>query len=71
MAVKPHTGGSALYFAFYLVKTALKGKQAALTFDAAPTPDSGNAVTSGGVYRAIQNALGNLDAILADIVGGG
>ncbi len=71
MAVKRHTGGNALYFAFYLVKTALKGKQAALTFDAAPTAGSGNAVTSGGVHRAIADALGDLDAILADVVGGG
>lgn len=71
MAATRHTGGSALHFTFYLVKTALRGKQDALTFDAAPAPDSGNPVASGGVYRAIQSALGDLDAVLADIVGGG
>ncbi len=71
MAVQQHMGGSALAFAFRLVKTALADKQETLTFDAAPAEGSGNAVTSGGVYRAIRDALGDLDAILADVVGGG
>lgn len=35
--------------------TRVKGKQAALTFDSAPTSGSSNPVTSGGVYTAISN----------------
>ena len=34
--------------------TALAGKQATLTFDATPTEDSTNPVTSGGVWAALQ-----------------
>lgn len=70
MAVSKHTGGNALYFAFRLVKTALKDKQEMLVFDQAPTKNSENVVTSGAVYQAIDDAMGGLDTILADIVGG-
>ncbi len=35
------------------IKAALRGKQDALTFDAAPTADSANPVTSGGVKDAL------------------
>lgn len=38
------------------VETALSGKQDNLTFDSAPTENSTNPVTSGGVYAAIQDA---------------
>ena len=38
------------------VDDGLSGKQATLTFDAAPTQNSTNPVTSGGVYTAIQSA---------------
>lgn len=34
--------------------TALAGKQPTLTFDTAPTEDSTNPVTSGGVWEALQ-----------------
>ena len=34
--------------------TALAGKQPTLTFDTAPTEDSTNPVTSGGVWAALQ-----------------
>lgn len=37
------------------VEQALSGKQDVLTFDQAPTADSQNPVTSGGVYKAIRN----------------
>ena len=37
-------------------RTEWNAKQNALTFDTAPTSGSGNPVTSGGVYTAIQNA---------------
>lgn len=40
----------------------INGKQDKLTFDSAPTQNSTNPVTSGGVYTALQNAAG------ADIV---
>ncbi len=43
------------------VEQALSGKQDVLTFDQAPTADSQNPVTSGGVYKAIRNAGIELD----------
>lgn len=43
------------------VEQALSGKQDVLTFDQAPTADSQNPVTSGGVYKAIRNADIELD----------
>lgn len=43
------------------VEQALSGKQDTLTFDQAPTADSQNPVTSGGVYKAIRNAGIELD----------
>ena len=46
---------------------ALEGKQATLTFDSAPTLNSNNPVTSGGVYAADQQ-LGNAITTLAGTV---
>ena len=46
---------------------ALDSKQAALTFDSAPTANSTNPVTSGGVYTADQN-LGNAITTLGTTV---
>lgn len=43
------------------VEQALSGKQDVLAFDQAPTADSQNPVTSGGVYEAIRNAGIELD----------
>lgn len=43
------------------VEQALSGKQDVLTFDQAPTADSQNPVTSGGVYKAISDAGIELD----------
>ncbi|EMF6669791.1 hypothetical protein RGI97_002816 [Serratia marcescens] len=48
----------------------IKGKQDALTFDEAPTQDSDNPVTSGGVYGALQlvgggDPWGSVDMTLA------
>lgn len=43
------------------VEQALSGKQDVLTFDQAPTADSQNPVTSGGVYKAIRDAGIELD----------
>lgn len=40
----------------------LENKQDALTFDNAPTQNSTNPVTSGGIYTAIQNARRNINA---------
>lgn len=37
------------------VQTALAGKQNTLTFDIAPTEDSANPVTSGGIYNSISS----------------
>ena len=53
-----------------IIKGELAEKQSTLAFDSAPTEGSSNAVTSGGVYTAIQEALGGLDTVLAGIVGG-
>lgn len=46
-------------------ETALAGKQDTLTFDAAPTEDSDNPVTSGGVFTALD---GKQDALTFDAV---
>lgn len=43
------------------VEQALSSKQDVLTFDQAPTADSQNPVTSGGVYKAIRDAGIELD----------
>lgn len=70
MSAKKLAGQGALTALVQIVKGELAGKQEKLTFDSAPTAGSSNAVTSGGVYTAIQEALGGLDAVLAGIVGG-
>ena len=54
-ALTTHTGNSNIHVTA-AQKTAWSAKQNALTFDTAPTSGSGNPVTSGGVYTAIQNA---------------
>ena len=54
-ALAAHTGSGDIHVTA-AQKTAWTNKQNALTFDAAPTSGSGNPVTSGGVYTAIQNA---------------
>lgn len=46
-------GSAALTVLIGNIKTALRGKQDALTFDAAPTANSANPVTSGGVKAAL------------------
>lgn len=72
-----HVGRNALYLVFYYIKLALSGKQDQLVWDETPTADSTNAISSGAVRKAIDEAmgggggLGNLDAILAELVGGG
>ena len=43
------------YYDKNTVDAALAGKQATLTFDSAPTQNSTNPVTSGGVYTAMAN----------------
>lgn len=72
---KKYVGENALYLVFYYLKLALSGKQDRLTWDDVPTADSANAISSGAVRKAIDDALsgqvGNLDAILAELVGGG
>ena len=45
-----------------VIKAALDGKQAALTFDSAPKSGSRNPVTSGGVYTAISNKVKSFSA---------
>ena len=45
--------------------SSLSNFQAKLTFDSAPTSDSTNPVTSGGVYTALQNAGGTTYTISA------
>lgn len=45
------------------------GKQARLTFDAAPTAGSSNPVTSGGVKEYVDAALGDINTILDSING--
>ena len=50
-----HTGNGDIHVTA-AQKTAWSAKQNALTFDAAPTANSANPVTSGGVYTAIQSA---------------
>lgn len=47
------TGSAALAALIGNIKTALRGKQDALTFDTAPTANSANPVTSGGVKTAL------------------
>ena len=42
---------------------ALKTKQDNLTFDFAPTEDSENPITSGGVYAALQNVSGSVESV--------
>lgn len=54
-ALTTHTGNSDIHVTA-AQKTAWSGKQDALTFDSAPTSGSGNPVTSGGVYNAVQEA---------------
>ena len=46
-------GSAALTALIGNIKAALRLKQDALTFDAAPTADSANPVTSGGVKAAL------------------
>lgn len=46
-------GSAAIAALIHKTKSALRGKQDALTFDAAPTADSANPVTSGGVKAAL------------------
>lgn len=70
MSVQKVAGQGALTALIQIIKGELAGKQGKLTFDSVPTEGSGNAVTSGGVYNAIQEAMGSLDATLAGIVGG-
>ena len=50
------------------LQTALAGKQNTLTFDSAPTANSTNPVTSGGVKAAIDNKLDNktIDSVPAN-----
>lgn len=42
------------------LKTSVDGKQAALTFDDAPTQNSSNPVKSGGIFTAIANAIASI-----------
>ena len=46
-------GSAALAALIAKIKAALRGKQDALIFDAAPTANSTNPVTSGGVKTAL------------------
>ena len=48
------------YYTKTQVDTALANKQNTLTFDSAPTHNSTNPVTSGGVYTALQNVQPDL-----------
>lgn len=48
-----------------VVKGALDGKQAKLTFDNAPTENSNNPVKSGGVYTAVKNVDDKLYSTIA------
>ncbi len=70
MSAKKLAGQGALTALMQIIKGELAEKQSTLAFDSAPTEGSSNAVTSGGVYTAIQEALGGLDTVLAGIVGG-
>lgn len=45
-------------------KQTWNGKQDALTFDNAPTQDSTNPVTSGGIY----NVIGNINTVLEEVL---
>lgn len=45
------------------LQTAVSGKQDRLTFDEAPTQNSTNPVTSGGIYAALQNVSVEIDAV--------
>ena len=56
-------GSAAIAALIQKTKAALRGKQDALQFDAVPTANSTNPVTSGGVKDA-------LDALAAQIPGG-
>lgn len=47
-------------FGNYATQTDLNRKQDVLTFDDAPTEDSDNPVTSGGIYNAIGSAMSNV-----------
>jgi len=49
----------------------LSGKQDVLIFDSAPTQNSSNPVTSGGVYSAIANALGSVSSMEFKVCGTG
>lgn len=49
---------SGLSYFWQKVKAYADGKQAALTFDSSPTSGSTNPVTSGGIYTAIEEAVG-------------
>ena len=54
-----------------VVKSALDGKQDVLTFDSAPTENSLNPVTSGGVYAALQDQTTyELPVATSSILGG-
>ena len=53
-------GSTALAELISKTKAALRGKQDALTFDAAPTAGSANPVTSGGVKTALDALAGQI-----------
>ncbi len=48
-------GSAAIAELIHKTKAALRGKQDTLCFDAAPTADSTNPVTSGGVKAALDD----------------
>ena len=66
-----YVGKNGLSRLMTLLCAALAQKQNRLTFDSAPRQNSGNPVTSGGVWQAVQDAVGGIDDLLAQVVGGG
>lgn len=49
------------------VQNAIDDKQDTLTFDAAPTENSTNPVTSGGVYMALEDAKDDTETAIAEV----
>lgn len=56
----PDGGTTVLNIKDATARSGLSAKQDKLTWDTAPTSESSNPVTSGGIYTAIQNAAGSI-----------
>ena len=56
------------YYTKSEVNTLLSGKQDTLTFDATPTENSTNPVTSGGLYTVIGDISSALDTINGEVI---